>query len=141
MHLYTFNTNNLLLQIPQKCYALFFINWSWRRPEIGISSIDENSITSTESFMNSRMYGNSSQENNMIRSSINQRSHRIQDSLSSMNYSGNDSSLTMATHSPPFSDLNPISLPHLGSTMPPRPVRIKMHFSQIKSLYIIQCKK
>ena len=84
---------------------------------MGISSIDENSITSGIN------YSNSSYEHNMNRPSIIHPCYQKQDNLRSLNYLGTPSHAAVATNSPPLSDLNPISLPHLGSSIPPRPVR------------------
>ena len=100
-----------------------FIQCSWRRPDIGISSIDENSITDSENYRHSGMYNKSLHDNKTIRPGFNQRSNQRQDYLNSMTYVGAQSSTSMATHSPPFSDLNPVSLPHLGPSITPRPVR------------------
>lgn len=85
---------------------------------MGISSIDENSITGAVN------YSNSPYDHGMNHPSINHQFYQKQDNLRSLNYLGAQFHAATATHSPPLSDLNPISLPHLGSSMPPRPVRI-----------------
>ena len=98
--------------------------YSWRRPEVGISSIDENSITDSESFRHVGRFSSSPYHNDMNHPKMHHQLHPNQDNLSSTNYLAAQSYTAITNHSPPYSDLNPISLPYLGTSMPARPVRI-----------------
>ena len=90
------------------------------RPGTGISSIDENSVFSDFNQRSNNSYGKSSYENNSIRPTLQPEFHPGQTANpSSLNYVNANAT---PNYSPPYSDLNPISLPYLGTSLTTRPV-------------------
>ena len=100
-----------------------FTYFRWTRPGNGISSIDENSVFNGSSRKDNNVYGKLTYEPYPQYATRKSEFCQMQqiENPSSLNYFNNTS--PRPNYSPPLSDLNPISLPYLGTAaLPKRPV-------------------